>query len=182
MRRLSELTLTILLITVCSTFSVTAEWKMVGDKGDDNPLVYGVVAINMPYIVWNDNGIPAYTITDHYFLVSSFAVRGCNYSYEFKQWLSEYDPVRGVVGNNINEIKNLGHGNLEPFDEDNNDQPDRGILNGWNCTVLAAQPLVDRDWYAFAGYTHLVVEGLRGTDDWKVESDMVTFQWRIPQD
>lgn len=33
MRRLSELTLTILLITVCFNFSVTAEWKRGGGEG-----------------------------------------------------------------------------------------------------------------------------------------------------
>ena len=82
-----------------------------------------------------------------------------------------------------NEIKNLGHGNLDGYDEEEHNWPDyHSELRGWNWTVLANQNLVVNRWYAFGGYTSIEIESLRGNDDWKVESDMVTFQWRIPQD
>lgn len=121
------------------------------------------------------------TLTDHTFVVYNFSDRGCSYEYEYKQWLSEYDPVRGVAGNNISEDKGYGVGNLDAFDNENLNWPDyRAADGGFQHHYLPDFNLENEEWYAVGGYTSLDVLGRKGADSWQVYSENMRFQWWEP--
>lgn len=183
MRRFAIVTLSLLfIISVCINVSVTAEWKSAGGAGKRNKQTYGYVYISKnPYSYWDDDGTRVMTLTDHSFDVYNFSDRSCSYEYEYKQWLSEYDPVRGVAGINISENKGFGHGSLAAYDAENHNWPDyHAVDSAFQHHYLPDFDLEDEEWYEVGGYTRLVVLGRKGTDSWQVNSENMHFKWVEP--
>ncbi|RKU28243.1 hypothetical protein C6497_09660 [Candidatus Poribacteria bacterium] len=119
------------------------------------------------------------SITDHSYDVYNFdEAKSCNYEYEYKQWLSEYDNAAKKAGENIDESKGVGSGLLDPIDEDDNNWPDyHSSDSGFQNHHLPNYDLRDGEWYEVGGYTRLVVTSGKGSDTWELYSDSITFEW-----
>ncbi|MDE0484271.1 MAG: hypothetical protein OXI67_16950 [Candidatus Poribacteria bacterium] len=182
MKRLFNFALTLLfLISICFTSPVTTDSKEKSGAGSNNPQVYGYIYISdSPYSYWDDNDFRVMTLTDHGFDVYNFAEKSCSYEYEYKQWLSEYDPVQGEAGDLINEDKGFGNGSLDVYDEDPDDNDHQASDGGFQSHYLLDWNLEHNQWYQVGGYTRLVVNSRKGSDSWDIESETMEFRWRDP--